>query len=110
MQLPEFKNHCGEYQQKHLRKVKLEPIEKYIKYINLNDTSTYINVNSNHLSNIIKALPDSISKRIINISSDKGRFNNSAQFLTTYYLQVGTKKILLIKKICHLQIEQDKER
>ena len=29
--------------------------------------------------------------------------------IMTFYLQVGTKKILLIKKICRLQIEQDEE-
>ena len=32
---------------------------------------TYINVNSNHLLDIVKALPDSISKRISNISFGK---------------------------------------
>ena len=43
-----------------------------------NDTPTYINVNSNHPPNIIKALPNSISQRINNISSDKATFNNVA--------------------------------
>ena len=43
-----------------------------------NDTLTYINVNSNHLPNIIKALPNSISQQISNISSDKATFNNAA--------------------------------
>ena len=45
-----------------------------------NDTPTYINVSSNDLLNIIKALPDNISKGIINISSDKATFNNAALF------------------------------
>ena len=40
-------------------------------YKKANDTPTYINVNSNHPPNIIKALPDNISNRISNISSDK---------------------------------------
>ena len=43
-----------------------------------NDTPTYININSNHLPNIIKALPNSISQQINNISSDKATFNNAA--------------------------------
>ena len=43
-----------------------------------NNTPTYINVNSNHPPNIIKALPNSISQRINNISSDKATFNNVA--------------------------------
>ena len=43
-----------------------------------NDTPTYINVYSNHPPNIIKALPNRISQRISNISSDKATFNNAA--------------------------------
>ena len=51
---------------------------KYQPYKKPNDTPTYINVNSNHPPNIIKALPNNISKRISNISSDKATFNNVA--------------------------------
>ena len=51
---------------------------KYQPYKKPNDTPTYINVNSNHPPNIIKALPNSISQRINNISSDKATFNNVA--------------------------------
>ena len=72
---------------------------KYQLYKKPNDTPTYINVNSNHPPNIIKALPNNISKRISNISSNKAKFNNAARPITTYCLQVGTKKILLINKI-----------
>ena len=41
---------------------------------------TYISVHSNHPHNIIKALPDNISQRISNISSDKATFSNAAPF------------------------------
>ena len=51
---------------------------KYQPYKKPNDTPTYINVNSNHPLNIIKALPNSISQQISNISSDKAKFNNAA--------------------------------
>ena len=51
---------------------------KYQPYKKPNNTPTYINVNSNHPPNIIKALPNNISKRISNISSDKATFNNVA--------------------------------
>ena len=51
---------------------------KYQPFNKPNDTPTYINVNSNHPPNIIKALPNSISQRINNISSDKATFNNVA--------------------------------
>ena len=50
---------------------------KYQPYKKPNDTPTYINVNSNHPPNIIKALPNSISQRVSNISSDKATFNNA---------------------------------
>ena len=50
---------------------------KYQPYNKPNDTLIYINVNSNHPPNIIKALPNSISQQISNISSDKATFNNA---------------------------------
>ena len=53
---------------------------RYQPYKKQNDTPIYINVNSNHHPNIIKGLPDSISQRISNISSDKATFNNAAPF------------------------------
>ena len=51
---------------------------KYQPYKKPNDTPTYVNVNSNHPPNIIKALPKNISRRISNISSIKAIFNNAA--------------------------------
>ena len=50
---------------------------KYQPYKKPNNTLTYINVNVKHPPNIIKALPNNISKRISNISSDKATFNNA---------------------------------
>ena len=51
---------------------------KYRPYQKPNDTPAYINVNSNHPPNIINVLPNNISKRTRNISSDKATFNNAA--------------------------------
>ena len=45
-----------------------------------NENPIYINVNSHYPPNIIKALTESISKRISNISSDKAAFDNAALF------------------------------
>ena len=53
-------------------------IGKYQSYKKPNDTPTYIDVNSNDPPNIIKILPNNISKRISNISSNKATFNNAA--------------------------------
>ena len=52
--------------------------KKYQPYKKPNNTRTYINDNSNHPPNIIKALPNNISKRLSNISSHKAIFNNAA--------------------------------
>ena len=73
---------------------------KYQPYKKPNDTPTYITVDSNNPPNVIKGLPDNISKRISNVSSGKATFNNAAPF---YNDIVGTKKILLINKIWQLQ-------
>ena len=59
-----------------------------------NDTHTYINVNSNHPPNIIKALPDIISKRISNISSDKAKFSNATPFYNYVLSASGYKENL----------------
>ena len=45
-----------------------------------NETPMYINVNSNHPPNIIKQIPETINKRINEISSSKDIFEKSAPF------------------------------
>ena len=67
---------------------------KYQQYEKLNDTATYINANSHHPSNIIRALPDNISKRISNISSDEATFNNAATFYNHVLSASGYKENL----------------
>ena len=59
-----------------------------------NDIPTYFSVNSNHTPNIIKALPDRISKRISNISSDKATFSNAATFYNDALSGSGYKENL----------------
>ena len=72
---------------------------KYQPYKKPNDTPTYINVNSNHPPNIIKALPNSISQGISNISSDKATFNNAAPSYNDALSPSRYKEILVINKI-----------
>ena len=74
--------------------------EKYQPYKKPNDTPTYINLNSDHPPNIIKALPNSILKRTSNVSSDKATLNNAAP---SYNVCEWVQKILLINKIWNLQ-------
>ena len=62
---------------------------KYQIYKKLNDKPTYIDVNSNHLLNIIKVLPDNISKLISNIS-----FNNAAPLYNDVLSVSGYKENL----------------
>ena len=72
---------------------------RYQPYKKPNNTSTYINVNSNHRPpNIIKALPDSISRRTNNISSDIATFNNAARFHNGALSTNGHKEYLSYRK------------
>ena len=67
---------------------------KYQPYKKLSGTPNYINVDSNHLTNIIKALPNNISKQISNISSDKASFNNTLPFYNNILSASGYKENL----------------
>ena len=80
-------------------------VEDKKPYKKPNVKPTYISVNSNHPPNIIKALSDSISKRINNISFDKEIFHNAAPYYNNVLSASGYKENLFIKKICHLQME-----
>ena len=78
---------------------------RYQPYKKPNNTRTYIKINSNYLSNITEALPDSISKRVGNISSDKATHDDTAPFyngaLSTsgYKRNLGYQKDVLPPKI-----------
>ena len=52
----------------------------YKPYKKPNGIPTYININSNHPSNIIKQIPTIISKRISQISSNEDIFKNAAPY------------------------------
>ena len=69
-------------------------IGKHQPYQKPNDTPIYINVNSNHPPNIIKALSNNISQRISNILSDKATFNNAAPFYNDVLSASGYKENL----------------
>ena len=53
----------------------------------------------------IKELPDSTSKRISSISSINQHLAMLHPSIKANLLEVGKKKILLVKKTCYLQIE-----
>ena len=71
---------------------------RFQPYKKPNHTPIYINVNSNHLPNIIKGLPDSILKLTSNISSDKVTFNNAASFYNDVLSASGYKENLTHRK------------
>ena len=56
-----------------------------------NDTPVYINVNSNHPPNIIKSIPEIISKRISDISSNKDIFKQAAPYYNNALSNSGYK-------------------
>ena len=62
---------------------------KYEPYNKSDNKPLYINVKSNHLPNIIKNLPESISRRINKLSSDKTVFNNSKELFNNALFNSG---------------------
>ena len=52
----------------------------YQPYTKPNNLPLYINKNSNHPPNIVKAIPGSVTRRINNISSNKEVFEAAAPF------------------------------
>ena len=52
----------------------------YQPYHKPNETPIYININSNHPPNIIKQIPNTINKRINELSSTKEVFEKSAPY------------------------------
>ena len=62
---------------------------KYEPYNKPDKKPLYINVKSNHPPNIIKNLPESISRRINKLSSDKTVFNNSKELFNNALFNSG---------------------
>ena len=65
---------------------------KYKPYNKPGNIPLYINVKSNHPPNIIKNLPDSISRRINKLSSDKNVFENSKDIYNNALFNSGFKQ------------------
>ena len=63
---------------------------KYKPYNKPGNIPLYINVKSNHPPNIIKNLPENISRRINKLSSDKSIFENFI-FIIVHFLTVVLK-------------------
>ena len=65
---------------------------KYKPYNKPGNIPLYINVKSNHPPNIIKNLPESISRRINKLSSDKSVFDNSKDLYNNALSSSGFKQ------------------
>ena len=64
---------------------------KYEPYNKAGNIPQYINVKSNHPPNIIKNLPESISRRINKLSSDKSVYDNSKDLYNNALYNSGFK-------------------
>ena len=64
---------------------------KYKPYNKPGNIPQYINVKSNHTPNIIKNLPESISRRINKLSFDKSVFDNSKDLYNNALFSSGFK-------------------
>ena len=64
---------------------------KYKPYNNSGNIPLYINAKSNHPSNIIKNVPESISVRMNKLSCDKSLFDNSKGLVIMHFIAVVLK-------------------
>ena len=86
---------------------------KYKPYNKPDNIPLYINVKSNHPLNIMKNLPESISRRINKLSSDKSVFDNSRNLynnaLAMMILKITSNLTQILARIS-VEIRTGKER
>ena len=71
---------------------------KYQPYNKPDNNPLYINILSNHPPNIIKNLPENISKRINTLSADKTTFNKSKDLYNNALAESGFKYKITFQK------------
>ena len=71
---------------------------KYQPYNKPDNNPLYINILSNHPSNIIKNLPGNISKRINNLSGDETTFNKSKDLYNNTMTKNGFEHKIAFQK------------
>ena len=71
---------------------------KYQPYNKPDNNPLYINILSNHPPNIIKNLPDNISKRINTLSADETTFNKSKDLYNNALAEGGFKHKITVQK------------
>ena len=71
---------------------------KYQSYNKPHNNSLYINILSNHPPNIIKNLPENISKRINTLSADETTFNKSKDLYNNALAESGFKYKITFRK------------
>ena len=72
--------------------------------------SLYINLKLNHSPNIIRNLPESISRRINKLSSDKSVFDNSKDFFNNALARSGFKDNIKFNSDFNKNISRNKNR
>ena len=84
---------------------------KIIKVITGNEADNdplYTDVNSNHLPNITRNLPDSISKRISKLSSDEHVFNNTKDLYNNALKNSGYEQNIKLQHNVSVEAEKRK--
>ena len=71
---------------------------KYQPYNKRDNNPLYINILSNHPPNIIKNLPDNISKRFNNLSEDETTFNKSKDLYNNELAESGIEHKISFQK------------
>ena len=83
---------------------------KYKPYNKPGNVPQYINLKSNHRPNIIKNLPESISRRINKLSSDKSVFDNSKDLYNNALSRNGFKDKIKVNPDFNKSMSRNKNR
>ena len=78
--------------------------EKYYLYIKDNNQLLYINKQSNHPPTFTKQIPSMVSRRISDISSNKGYFDKAAPAYNNAQKLVASMKILNSRQHPHQEV------
>ena len=72
--------------------------EKFKPYTKPTNTSLYVHRKSNHPPNIVRNIPESVNKRLSEISPDEEVFNQAAPLYANLIVAVLLKKALTTRK------------
>ena len=84
--------------------------EKHRPYLKPNNVPQYVNVNSNHPPSIIKAIPETVNRRLAQISSDESEFNQAKNIYQEALIKSGYNHELKYRKYPEKNKEEENKK